>query len=87
MNRSACVRYVQYTREQSVADPGSDAYLTPGSGIRGWVNTGNQDPDPGGSARIIFRKALKQLFGLKFSDADPDPGSEIFLTLDQGFGM
>ncbi len=31
----------------SVADPGSGAYLTPGSGIRdrGWVK--NQDPDPG----------------------------------------
>ncbi len=31
----------------SVADPGSGAYLTPGSGIRdpGWVK--RQDPDPG----------------------------------------
>jgi hypothetical protein len=31
-------------------DPGSDAFLTPGSGIRDpeWVN--NQDPDPGSGA-------------------------------------
>jgi hypothetical protein len=27
-------------------DPGSDAFLTPGTGIRGWVKK-NQDPDPG----------------------------------------
>jgi hypothetical protein len=38
-------------------------------------------------ARIIFPRALKQFFGLNFLDADPDPGSEIFLTLNQGSGM
>jgi hypothetical protein len=35
-------------------------------------------------------KSLETIFGLKilkFFDADPDPGSEIFLTLDPGSWM
>ncbi len=76
----------------SVAVPG------PGSGIRclfepwiqdpGWVKKsrsryGIRDELPGS----YFRDLKKQFLGLKylnFSDAHPDPGSEIFLTLDPG---
>ncbi len=58
----------------SVADPGSSAFffLTPGS-----------------EARIIFLGAQKQFFWqkiLKFLVADPDLGSEIFLTMHPGSG-
>ncbi len=59
--------------------------LDPGFGIPGWAK--NQDPDPGCTSRIIFRKAEKQFFGLKILKlffADLDPGSGIFLTLDPG---
>jgi hypothetical protein len=39
---------------------------------------------------MIFPRAEKQFVGskiLKLFDADPDPGSGIFLTLDPGSGM
>ncbi len=45
----------------------------------------NQDTDPWRTSRIIFRELRQQFFGLrilKFFDADPDPGSGIFFTLD-----
>jgi hypothetical protein len=48
------------------------------------------DPNPGSTSRIIFSRAEKQFFGLKilnFFDADPDPGSGIFLTQDAGSGI
>jgi hypothetical protein len=41
-------------------DPGSVAFLTPGSGIRDGKN-----PDPGRTTRIIFPRAQKPFFGLK----------------------
>ncbi len=51
----------------------------------------NQDPDPGTGSRInnpdnIF-ESVETIFWVKilnFFDADPDPGSGIFLTLDSG---
>jgi hypothetical protein len=67
-----------YVLTCSVADtdPGSSAFLTPGSGIRD-----NQEPDPGsGSGMNIpdhISKSLETIFWvkiLKFVDADPDPG-------------
>ncbi len=55
----------------------------------GWVK--NEDPDPGWTSWIIFFESLETIFWvkkiLKFFDADPDPGSEIFLTLDPGSMM
>ncbi len=78
-----------YKLSISVADPGSSAFLTPGSGIRypGWVK--NQDPgsDPGWTSRIIFSRAYKPFFGLKslMRMRIRDPG--IFLTLDTGSRM
>jgi hypothetical protein len=64
-----------YTPEMltnSVADPdpGSGAFLTPGSGM-GKVRIRIRDPDP---TRIIFPRAQKPFFWvkiLKFYDADP----------------
>jgi hypothetical protein len=43
-----------------------------------------------GSVIIIFQRAWKQFFGVKkhkFFDANPDPGSGIFLTLDPRSGL
>jgi hypothetical protein len=59
----------------SVADPGSGAFFTPGSGMGKKSRSGSGIP-----------RALKQFFGfkkLKFFYADLDPGSGIFLTLDR----
>ncbi len=59
--------------------------MTPGSGIGkkyGSVS-GMNIPDH-------FFRSLEAVLGLKilkFLDADPDPGSEIFLTLDSGSGI
>ncbi len=60
----------------SVADPGSDAFLTPGSGMGK-----NQDPDPGSGSRMkipgLNSDSLGTIFGfkiLKLFDVDPDPG-------------
>jgi hypothetical protein len=52
----------------------------------------NLDPDPGSGMNIPdhFAESLETLFGLKilkFFDVDPDPGSRIFLTLNQGSGI
>ncbi len=68
-----------------------------GSGIRrfldpwirypGWKK--NPDSGPGSemnTSQIIFRD-LRNSFKGWFFYADPDPGSEIFLTLDPGSGM
>jgi hypothetical protein len=58
-------------------DPGSGAFLTPGSGIR--------DEQPGS----YFRK-LRTIFCvkiLKFFDADPGPGMEKIRIWDPGPGM
>ncbi len=64
-------------------DPGSGAFLTPGSGMRGWVK--NQNPEPGsGSGMNIpdhISESAETIFWfkiLKFFDADPDPGAESF---------
>jgi hypothetical protein len=50
----------------------------------GWVK--NQDPDPrSGSAMNNPDQSLETIFWvkiLKFFDANPDPGSGIFLTMD-----
>jgi hypothetical protein len=35
-------------------------------------------------AQIIFFRELRNIFELKFFDADPDPGSGIFLNMDPG---
>jgi hypothetical protein len=71
----------------SVADPGpgSGAFLTPGSEM-----AKNQKPDPGSGMNIPdhISESLETIFGLemlKFFDADPVPGSGIFLTLDLGW--
>jgi hypothetical protein len=66
--------YVMYTT--SVADPGSGAFLTHGSGIQERKSHG-PDPGPGWTTRIIFPRALKPFFWvkiLKFFDADPGSG-------------
>ncbi len=52
----------------------------------------NPDPDPGSEIGIPdhITESLKTIFGLKilkFFNADPDPGSGIFLTLDPGSGI
>ncbi len=57
----------------SFADQGSGAFLTPGSGM---------------NIADHFSKSLETFLGLKilkFFDADADPGSGIFLTLDPGW--
>ncbi len=60
-----------------IRDPGSGAFLTPGSGMGK-----NEDPQPGsGSGMNIpdhISESLETIFGvkiLKFFDADPDLGS------------
>jgi hypothetical protein len=60
--------------ESSVADPGSGAFLNP------WIRDEH--------FRFHFRELRNNFLVskiLKFFDADPDPGSEIFLTLDPGW--
>ncbi len=52
----------------------------------------NLDPDPGSMLNILdhFRLPRVTVFELKilkFFDVDPDPGSGIFLTLNQGSGI
>ncbi len=72
-------------------DPGSGAFLTPGSGIQdpGWVN--HQDSEPGSGIRMNISdhisESLETIFWVKILkffdvDADPDQGSGIFLNLD-----
>ncbi len=55
----------------SIADPGSGAFFTSGSRIRA------------GKSRELINNFVGSKI-LKFFDADP--GSEIFSTLDPGFG-
>jgi hypothetical protein len=65
-------------------DPGSGAFLTPGSGMGKKSRSGFRDEHPGSYIRD------KQFFGLKilkFLYADSYPGSGIFLTLDPGSWM
>ncbi len=65
----------------SVPDPGSGAFLTPGSGMGKNSGSGMNIPDH------IF-ESLETIFGLKileFFDADAESG--IFLTRDPGSGM
>jgi hypothetical protein len=71
-------------------DPRSGAFLTPGSVIRDGQQ--NQDPNPGSVMNIPdhISVSLETIFGLKIlqffdADADPDPGSGIFLILDPGW--
>jgi hypothetical protein len=55
-----------------------------GSGILCFFYPLIQDPDSG--MNIIFPRTQEHFLGLKILkifDADPDPGSGIFLTLDQ----
>jgi hypothetical protein len=63
-------------------DPGSDAFLAPGSGIRdpGSGMGKNQDPDPGSGMNIPdhIASSLATIFQvkiLKFFDANANPGS------------
>jgi len=61
-----------------------------GSGIRDGGK--NLDPEPGYGLNILDHSAesLETVFELKiliFFDVDPDPGSGIFLTLNQGSGI
>jgi hypothetical protein len=54
----------------------------------GWVK--NQGPESVTNIPDKISESLETIFGLKilkFFDADPDPKSGIFLTLDQGSGM
>jgi hypothetical protein len=73
----------------SVADPGSGAFLTPGSGIRdpGWVES--QHPDPGSGIKFLeLRNHFFVIFGvkiLKFFDADPGSGMETVRIRDPGW--
>ncbi len=62
---------------------GSGAILTPGSGMG--TKSRSRDEHPGSSDHIS--ESLETIFSvkiLKFYDADLDPGSGIFLTLDPG---
>jgi hypothetical protein len=68
--------------------------LTPGSRIQepGWVKNQDLDPGSGFGMNISDRncEGLETIFGLKvfkFFDADPDPGSGIFLTRDPESGI
>jgi hypothetical protein len=52
----------------------------------------NQDPDPGSGTNNPdhISESLETIFWVKileFFDANPDPGSVIFLTLDTGSGI
>ncbi len=57
-------------------DPGSGAFLTPGSGM-------GKNPDPG--SRMNNPDHLSE--SLETSVADPDPGSGAFLTPGSGIGF
>jgi hypothetical protein len=73
--------------KSSVADQGSSAVLTPWIRDPGWVK--NQDPDPGLNIPEHIFGSLETILWvkiLKFFDADADPDSGIFLTLDPGSG-
>jgi hypothetical protein len=64
------------------------AFLTPGSGMgkKSSYGSGIRDEHPGS----YFREIRNHFLGLKihkFVDADPDPGTGIYLTLDPGSGM
>jgi hypothetical protein len=69
--RSLCKKHVPSSAHIvffSVADPdpGSGAFLTPGSGIRYGLKIRIRDPDQGCTTRIIFSRAQKQFFELKY---------------------
>ncbi len=75
-------------------DPGSGAFLTPGSGIWDprWVES--QHPDPGSGMNNLdpFFKSLETIFIcffwvkiLKFFDADPGSGMETGRIRDPGW--
>ncbi len=62
-------------------DPGSGAFLTPGSGFRdpGWVKS--QNPDPAEQPGSYFRDLRNHFFRvtiLQFFDADPGSWMEKF---------
>jgi len=64
---------------QPVLGSGIRCFLIPRSRIRGKKSgSGTNSPDN-------FSESLETVFGRKFFDADSDPGSEIFLTLDPGW--
>ncbi len=67
----------------SVADPGSSAFLTPGSGMGKKSKSGS-----GMNIPEHISESLETIFFglniLKFFDADPDLEYGIFLTLDPG---
>ena len=65
-------------------DPRFGAFFIPGSGMgkKSGSGSGMNNPDH-------ISESLETIFGvilIKFFDADPDPGSRIFLTLDPGSG-
>jgi hypothetical protein len=71
-------------------DPRSVAFLTPESGIR--IRDLGEGKKSGSGINIPdnFFDILETVFRVKiliFFDADPDPGSEIFLTLGPGSVM
>jgi hypothetical protein len=73
----------------SVPDPEYGSFLTHASEIRmrdpGWKKIRIRDEHP----RSFFRELRNNFLGskiLKFFDADPDPGSGMFLTPDPGSG-
>ncbi len=69
--------------DKGVRDPVPFLPLDPGSGMGK-----NQDPEPGMFIPDNISESLETIFGLnilQFFDADPDPGSGIFLTLDPGW--
>jgi hypothetical protein len=74
---NTCKSYKYVFRKISVADPGSDAFLTPGSGIRDGRKIKIRIRD--GHPESYFRK-LRTNFCLvkilRFFDVDADPGSE-----------
>jgi hypothetical protein len=62
-------------------DPGSGTFLIPGSGSGKKSGSGFGIRDE--SSRSFFRELRNSFFGLKiikFFDADPDPGSGIFIS-------
>ncbi len=70
-----------------IRNPRSGASLTPGSGIRDGKKSRFGIWDE--ISELMFEN-LVAIFGLtilKFFDADPDPGSGIFSTLDSGSGI
>jgi hypothetical protein len=71
----------------SAADPESVAFLTPGSGMGKKSRSGIRirHEHSGSYFRELRINFWVKIPVLKFFDADPDPGSEIFFTLDPGW--